>query len=75
MSEPGTTQELSIQEQKQDCGCGCGGYQSSIAKQDCGCGCGGDSCGGWQELVLVDAPRLAEVRQQATSKICYCWTE
>ena len=75
MSEPGTTQELSIQEQKQDCGCGCGGYQSSTAKQDCGCGCGGDSCGGWQELVLVDAPQLAEVRQQATSKICYCWTE
>ncbi len=48
MSEPVTTQELNIQEQKQDCGCGCGGYQSSTAKQDCGCG--GDSCSGWQEL-------------------------
>ena len=75
MSEPVTTQELNIQEQKQDCGCGCGGEQSSTAKQDCGCGCGGDSCGGWQELVLVDAPLLAEVRQQASSQSCYCWTE
>jgi len=60
MSEPVTTQELNIQEQK----------------QDCGCGCGGDSCGNtWQELVLVDSPRLAEVKQLATSKICDCWTE
>ena len=76
MSEPATTQELNIQEQKQDCGCGCGGYQSSTAKQDCGCGCGGDSCGNtWQELVWVDSQQLAEVKQQATSKICYCWTE
>ena len=77
MSEPVTTQELNIQEQeqKQDCGCGCGGYQSSAAKQDCGCGCGGDSCGGWQELVLVDSPRLTELRQLTTSKICECWTE
>ncbi len=72
MSEPVTTQELNIQEQKQDCGCGCGGDQSSTAKQDCGCGCGGDSCGGWQELALVDAPRL---RQLTTSKICECWPE
>ena len=72
MSEPVTTQELNIQEQKQDCACGCGGGQSSTAKQDCGCGCGDDSCGGWQELALVDAPRL---RQLTTSKICECWTE
>ncbi len=73
MSEPVTTQELNIQEQKQECGCGCGGYQSSTAKQDCGCG--GDSCGGWQELALVDSPRLTGVRQLATSKVCDCWTE
>ncbi len=74
MSEPVATQELKIQEQKQDCGCGCGGDSCST---HCGCGCGGHSCGTtWQELVLVDAPpRLAEVRQQVTSKICECWTE
>ncbi len=73
MSEPGKALELNIQEQNQDCGCGCGGDSCST---HCGCGCGGHSCGTtWQELVLVDVPRLAEVRQQATSKICYCWTE
>ena len=75
MSEPVTTQELNIREQKQDCACGCGGDQSSTAKQDCGCGCGGDSCGGWQEMVLVGSQQFAEVRQLATSKICECWTE
>ncbi len=75
MSEPVTTQELNIQEQKQDCGCGCGGGQSSTAKQDCGCGGGGDSCGGWQELALVGSQQLTEVRQLATSEICDCWTE
>ena len=73
MSEPGKALELNIQEQNQDCGCGCGGDSCST---HCGCGCGGHSCGTtWQELVLVDSPRLAEVKQLATGKICYCWTE
>ena len=76
MSEPVTTLELNIQEQKRDCGCGCGGDSCSTHRRpDCGCGCGGDSCGGWQQLVWVDSPRLTEVRQLASSNICDCWTD
>ena len=59
-------QELTTQEQKQDCGCGCGGGFCGTAKNDCGCGCGGGECGTTQqELVLVDAAQVAEMRQRA----------
>ena len=63
MVEQVRVQELTTQEQKQDCGCGCGG---ATAKNDCGCGCGGSQCGTTQqELVLVDAAQVAEMRQRA----------
>lgn len=63
MVEQVRVQELTTQEQKQDCGCGCGG---AAAKNDCGCGCGGSQCGNTQqELVLVDAEQVAEMRQRA----------
>ena len=66
MAEQTGVQEVTAQEQKQDCGCGCGGDLSATAKNDCGCGCGGDSCGSaQQELVLVDAAQVAEIRRQA----------
>ncbi|MCI0844238.1 MAG: hypothetical protein J4N87_02705 [Chloroflexi bacterium] len=66
MAEQTGVQEVTAQEQKQDCGCGCGGDLSAAAKNDCGCGCGGDSCGSTQqELVLVNAAQIAEIRQQA----------
>ena len=52
------------------------------AKQDCGCGCGGGECGTTQqELVLVSAAQVAEMRQKAAGKArgcdgsCGCWSE
>ena len=55
-----------LNNQEQDCGCGCGGGLCGTAQGDCGCGCGGDQCGTTQqELVLVDAGQLAEIKQQA----------
>ncbi|MCH7738436.1 MAG: hypothetical protein IH872_13675 [Chloroflexi bacterium] len=65
MVEQIRVQEVTTQEQKQDCGCGCGGGLCAAAKNDCGCGCGGERGSTQQELVLVDAARVAEVRQQA----------
>jgi len=51
-------------------------------KQGCGCGCGGSLCGtAQQELVLVDAAQVAEMRQRAASNgcacdgSCGCWSE
>ena len=51
-------------------------------KQDCGCGCGGSLCGTTQqELVLVDAAQVAELRQRAASNgggcdgSCGCWSQ
>ena len=51
-------------------------------KQDCGCGCGGSLCGTTQqELLLVDAAQVAEIRQRAASNSsgcdgsCGCWSE
>ena len=68
MVEQIRAQELTTLEKKQDCGCGCGcgGGLCGAAKHDCGCGCGGGECGTTQqELVLVDAAQVAELRQQA----------
>ncbi len=74
--------ELTTQEAKRDCGCGCGGGQCGAAKNDCGCGCGGSLCGTTQqELVLVSAAQVAEIRQKAASDVrgcdgsCGCWSE
>jgi len=68
MVEQVRVQELTTQEQKQDCGCGCGGGLCGTAKNDCGCGCGGGECGTTQqELVLADAEQVAEMRQRAAS--------
>ena len=65
MVEQIRVQELITREQKQDCGCGCGGLRNA-AKSDCGCGCGGGECGtNQQELLLVDAAQVAEMRRQA----------
>ena len=57
MVEQVRVQELTTQEQKQDCGCGCGGSLCGTTQQ---------------ELVLVDSARLAELRQRAVSSICGC---
>ena len=66
MVEPIGVQELTIEEQKRDCGCGCGGDLNGAAKNDCGCGCGGGECGNTQqELVLVDSAQIAELRRKA----------
>lgn len=80
MVEQIRVQELTTQEQKQDCGCGCG--SCGTAKNDCGCGCGGGSCGTTQqELVLVGSAQVAEMRRQAANKSdgcdgsCGCWSE
>ena len=63
MVETITAQELTADEQTQDCGCGCGG---DAAKSDCGCGCGGVRCGTTQqELLLVDPTQVAEMRRKA----------
>ena len=67
MVEQIRVQELTAQEQKQDCGCGCGGTQCGAAKNDCGCGCGGERGVTQQELVLVDAAQVAEMRRKAAS--------
>ena len=66
MVEPIRVQELTAEEQQQDCGCGCGGGLRSTAANDCGCGCGGSQCSTTQkELVLVDAAKIAEIWQRA----------
>ena len=66
MVEQVRAQELTNPEPKQDCGCGCGGGLCGAAKNDCGCGCGGGECGTTQqELVLLDAAQVVELRQQA----------
>ena len=71
MVEQVRVRELTTQEQKQDCGCG--GGLCGTAKNDCGCGCGGSQCGTTQqELVLVDAAQVAEMRQRAASNACAC---
>ena len=80
MVEQIRAQELTTQEQKQDCGCGeslCG-----TVRNDCGCGCGGGSCGTTQQkLVLVNSAQVAEMRQQTASNgrgcdgSCGCWSE
>ena len=82
MVEQIRVQELITPEAKQDCGCGCGGSQCGTAKSDCGCGCGGGQCGTTQqELVLVNAAQVAEMRQKAASNArdcdgsCGCWPE
>lgn len=82
MVEQIRVQELTTEEQKQDCGCGCGGGLCATAKNNCGCGCGGGSCGTTQqELVLVDSAQVAERRKQAVSSgggcdgSCGCWSE
>ena len=63
MVELNTIQETTAGQQSQDCGCGCGG---DAAKSDCGCGCGGVRCGTTQqELLLVDAAQVAEMRRKA----------
>ena len=54
-----------LNNREQDCGCGCGGGLCGTAQGDCGCGCGGDLWTNQQELVLVDAGQLAEIKQQA----------
>jgi len=57
MVEQTRVQELTIQEQK----------------NDCGCGCGGGSCGTTQqELVLVSSAQVAEMRRQAANNSCSC---
>ena len=66
MVEQVRAQELTTQEPKQDCGCGCGGSQCGTVQQ---------------ELVLVDAAQVAEMRQRAVSDgrgcdgSCGCWSE
>lgn len=73
MVEQIRVQELTIREQRQDCGCGCGGGLCGTARQDCGCGCGGEACGTTQQaLVLVNSAQVAEMRQQAASNTCDC---
>ncbi len=72
MVEQIRVQELTTEEQKQDCGCGCGGSLCGAARNDCGCGCGGESGTTQQELVLVDSAQVAEMRQQAASNSCGC---
>ena len=68
MVEQIRVQDLTTQEQRQHCGCGCGGSQCGTAKNHCGCGCGGSQCGTTQQdLVLVSAAQVAEMRQKAAS--------
>ena len=64
MPETMVNQKPATGEQAQDCGCGCGCDQGETAANDCGCGCGGSSCGSvtQQELLIVDAKQIAELR-------------
>lgn len=71
MAESSVNQNLTTGEQAQDCGCGCGGAQGGTAANDCGCGCGGGSCGGatQQELPIVDAKQITEMRARGTGRV------
>ena len=66
MVEQTRVQELTIQEQKLDCGCGCGGGLCGTTQQ---------------ELVFVSSAQVAEIKQQAANNgpgcdgSCGCWSE
>lgn len=66
MAEQAGVQELTTQEQWQECVCGCGGSLCGATRNDCGCGCGGGLCCATQQaLVWVDSAQVAEMRQRA----------